>query len=243
VKNNLQLPLAKRLALVTGANRGIGFEIAKALASEGCDLAITARDGKTLAQAAGKLEKLGVHVLAQICDVRDPASVDYFFSLVRGLRRPLDLLINNAGIAQPARNVSELPYPMWREVIDTNLTGMFLMTQAGLAVMRRGSAIVNNLSTAAERVFPGSAAYCASKHGALGFTDTLREELREKGIRVIALMPGATDTDIWTTLWPKAPRRKMMSAATVARAVVVALMVPSDSVVEKIIIRPPTGTL
>ncbi len=235
--------LRNRLALVTGANRGIGFEISSALAREGCDLVMTGRDEKTLGQSARKLEKLGVRVLAQTCDVRDPASVDYLFALVRGLRRPLDFLINNAGIAHPSRNVSELPYPLWRDVIETNLTGMFLMTQAGLAVMKRGSAIVNNLSIAAERVFPGSAAYTASKHGALGFTDTLREELRPKGIRVIALMPGATDTDIWKTMWPKAPRRKMMLAATVARAVVDALTLPADSVIEKIVIRPPSGTL
>ena len=236
-------PLAKRLALVTGANRGIGFEIALALAREGCDLVMTARDGKALGQAARRVEKLGVHVLAQISDVRDPASVDYLFALVRGLRRPLDFLINNAGIGHQGRNVSELPYPVWRDVIETNLTGLFLATQAGLAVMKRGSIIVNNLSIAAERVFAGSAAYNASKHGALGFTDTLREELRAKGIRVIALMPGATDTDIWKTMWPKAPRRKMMSAASVARAVVDALTLPADSVVEKIVIMPPGGAL
>jgi NAD(P)-dependent dehydrogenase (short-subunit alcohol dehydrogenase family) len=236
-------PLANHLALVTGANRGIGFEIASALAREGCDLVMTARDGKSLGQAVRQIEKLGVQVLAQICDVRDPASVDYLFALVRRLRRPLDFLINNAGIAHPGRNVSEMPYPMWRDVIETNLTGMFLVTQAGLAVMKKGSVIVNNLSVAAESVFPGSAAYCASKHGALGFTDTLREELRAKGIRVIALLPGATDTDIWSTMWPKAPRKKMMSAATVARAAVNALMLPADSVVEKIVIRPRGGTL
>ena len=235
--------LKNRLAVVTGANRGIGFEIAAALAREGCDLVITARDAKSLAQTARRIEKLDVHVLAQICDIRDPASVDYLFGLVRRLRRPLDFLINNAGIAHPARNVSDMPYPIWRDVIDTNLTGTFLMTQAGLAIMKKGSVIVNNLSVAAERVFPGSAAYCASKHGALGFTDTLREELREKGIRVIALLPGATDTDIWNTMWPKAPRKKMMSAATVAQAAVNALMLPPDSVIEKIVIRPPGGTL
>ena len=112
-------------------------------------------------------------MLAQSCDVRSPDSVDYLFALVRGLRRPLDILINNAGIGHPNRIVSDLPYPTWMEVIDTNLNGLFLMTQAALAVMKRGSTIVNNLSIAAERVFPGSAAYNASKHGALGFTDTL----------------------------------------------------------------------
>jgi NAD(P)-dependent dehydrogenase (short-subunit alcohol dehydrogenase family) len=239
----LREPLSGRLALITGANRGIGLAIARALAREGCDLIITGRDERALARAHRELVKLGVQVLAQSCDVRNPDSVDYLFALVRGLRRPLDILINNAGIGHPNRAVSDLPYPMWMEVIDTNLNGLFLVTQAALAVMKRGGTIVNNLSVAAERVFPGSAAYNASKHGALGFTNTLREELRPKGIRVIDLMPGATDTAIWNALWPKAPRRKMMSAESVARTVVDALRLPDNTTVEKIVVRPSAGTL
>ena len=188
-------------------------------------------------------QKPNLHVLAQSCDVRSPDSVDYLFALVRGLHKPLDILINNAGIGHPNRTVGELPYPTWMEVIDTNLNGLFLLTQASLAVMKRGSTIVTNLSIAAERVFPGSAAYNASKHGALGFNNTLREELRPKGIRVIALMPGATDTEIWNTLWPKAPRRKMMSAETVARTVVDALRLPENATVEKIVVMPSSGAL
>ncbi len=236
-------PLSGRLALVTGANRGIGLAIARALAHEGCHLIITARDERTLFKARRELEKLNVPVLAQSCDVRSPDSVDYLFAIVRGLHKPLDILINNAGIAHPNRNVSELPYPTWMEVVDTNLNGLFLVTQAALAVMKRGSTIVNNLSIAADRVFPGSAAYNASKHGALGFTDTLREELRPKGIRVVALMPGATDTAIWNTLWPEAPRRKMMSAEAVAQTVVDALRLPENTTAEKIVLRPSIGTL
>jgi len=201
-----------------------------------------------LAKACIELEKLqpaelNLHVLAQSCDVRSPDSVDYLFALVRGLHKPLDILINNAGIGHTNRTVGELPYPTWMEVIDTNLNGLFLLTQASLAVMKRGSTIVTNLSIAAERVFPGSAAYNASKHGALGFTNTLREELRPKGIRVIALMPGATDTAIWNTLWPKAPRRKMMSAETVARTLVDALRLPKNTTAEKIVVMPSIGTL
>jgi NAD(P)-dependent dehydrogenase (short-subunit alcohol dehydrogenase family) len=236
-------PLSGRLALVTGANRGIGLAIARALAHEGCHLIITARDERTLSKARKELEKLNVSVLAQSCDVRSPDSVDYLFALVRGLHKPLDILINNAGIGHQNLAVGELPYPTWMEVIDTNLNGLFLVTQAALAVMKRGSTIVNNLSVAAERVFPGSAAYNASKHGALGFTDTLREELRPKGIRVIALMPGATDTAIWDALWPRAPRRKMMSAEAVAQAVVGALRLPENTTAEKIVLMPSIGTL
>jgi len=244
--------LSGRLALITGANRGIGLAIARALAREGCNLIITGRDERALAKARTELEtiqreklpeKLNVQVLAQSCDVRIPESVDYLFALVRGLHMPLDILINNAGIGHPNRTVGELPYPTWMEVIDTNLNGLFLMTQAALAVMKRGSTIVNNLSISAERVFPGPAAYNASKHGALGFTNTLREELRPKGIRVIALMPGATDTAIWSTLWPKAPRRKMMSAETVARTVVDALLLPENTTVEKVVVMTSSGAL
>jgi NAD(P)-dependent dehydrogenase (short-subunit alcohol dehydrogenase family) len=240
--------LAGRLALITGANRGIGLAIARALARAGCNLIITARDEPALAKARHELEKLQptklhLHVLAQSCDVRSPDSVDYLFALVRGLRKPVDILINNAGIAHPNLAVGKLPYPTWMEVIDTNLSGLFLMTQAALAVMKRGGTIVNNLSIAAERVFPGSAAYNASKHGALGFTDTLREELRPKGIRVIALMPGATDTALWNTLWPEAPRRKMMTAETVARTVVNAVLLPENTTAEKVVVMPSIGAL
>ncbi len=235
--------LAGKLALITGASRGIGLAISRVLAREGCDLVITARDHRALAKAGRELEALGVQVLSLSCDVRNPDAVDYVFAVIRKLRRPLHILVNNAGIGHRNLPVGDLPYPTWNDVLETNLTGMFLVTQAALAVMRRGGTIINNLSIAAERVFPGSAAYNASKHGALGFTDTLREELRPKGIRVIALMPGATDTAIWNTLWPKAPRRKMMSSDTVASMVLNALLLPENSTAEKLVVMPSVGTL
>jgi NAD(P)-dependent dehydrogenase (short-subunit alcohol dehydrogenase family) len=158
---NAKPNLAGRLALVTGANRGIGLAIARALAHEGCTLIITGRDERSLAKARIELEKLqppklSAQVVAQSCDVRSPESVDYLFALVRGFRRPLDILINNAGIAHPRLVVGELPYRTWMAVIDTNLNGLFLMTQAALAVMKRGSTIVNNRSppSASFRVRP-----------------------------------------------------------------------------------------
>jgi meso-butanediol dehydrogenase / (S,S)-butanediol dehydrogenase / diacetyl reductase len=235
--------LRGKVALITGANRGIGLAIARALASEGCNLVITARDEPTLKKTGRELARLKVRVLPLVCDVRDPVAVKALLGAVERQFHRLDILINNAGIAHPSQNVDKLPFESWLEVIDTNLNALFLVTQAALPLMKRGSAIVNNLSIAAKRVFAGSSAYNASKHGALGFTNTLREELRSKEIRVIAVVAGATDTEIWNTLWPQAPREKMMSPETVAVAVVNALNLPPDSTMEELVILPAAGTL
>ena len=235
--------LRGKIALVTGASRGIGSAIAQALTREGCNLVISGRNRSTLNEAARQLSRSKNSVLPLVCDVRNPLDVEQLFAVVKNHFHHLDVLINNAGVAHPNRSVAKLPVESWMEVIDTNLTGMFLVTRAALPLMKRGGAIVNNLSIAAKRVFPGSSAYNASKHGALGFTDTLREELRGQGIRVIALLPGATDTAIWKTLWPEAPRKKMMSPKTVAEAVVNALTIPAESTVEELTIMPSAGTL
>jgi NAD(P)-dependent dehydrogenase (short-subunit alcohol dehydrogenase family) len=235
--------LRGRVALVTGATRGIGLAIARALAAEGCDLVVTGRDESALKKISRELGSARVRVLAKTCDVRDPHSVDDLFRAIRREFRRLDIVINNAGIAHANLPVEKLPYPVWRDVLATNLDGTFLASQAALAIMKRGGTIVNNLSVAANRVFAGSAAYNASKHAALGLTNTLREELRPRGIRVIGVLAGATDTDIWKTLWPGAPRRKMMKAETVARAIVQAILLPGDATIETLEIRPTIGTL
>jgi 3-oxoacyl-[acyl-carrier protein] reductase len=112
-----------------------------------------------------------------------------------------------------------------------------------LPLMHPGGTIVNNLSIAAKTVFPATSAYNASKHGALGFTDSLREDLRPRGIRVICLIPGATDTDIWNQFWPDAPRSKMMSPSTIAQAVISALKLPDNATVSQLEITPTGGAL
>jgi NAD(P)-dependent dehydrogenase (short-subunit alcohol dehydrogenase family) len=235
-------PLLGKIAVVTGASRGIGLAIAQALADAGCSLALCARNTRFL---PGKdiAEQNDVAVLVGECDVKNEASVGKFFRSVRERYAKIDFLINNAGTAHPAANVDALPVDDWRDVIDTNLTGMFLCTQAALPLINSGGAIVNNLSIAANRAFAGQAGYIASKHGAKGLTDTLREELRPRGIRVIGLLPGATDTDIWNIFWPDAPRDRMLSAETVARAVVSALSLPDNAAVEEIVIAPTAGEL
>jgi NAD(P)-dependent dehydrogenase (short-subunit alcohol dehydrogenase family) len=235
--------LRGQVTLITGATRGIGLALARALAAEGCNLVLTARDEKALAKVSRELASANIQTLPHPCDVRDPHSVDALFREARKKFKRLDILINNAGIAHPNLPIEKLPLPAWKDVLDTNLTGTFLVTQAALAIMKRGGTIVNNLSIAANRVFTGSAAYNASKHGALGLTNTLREELRTRGIRVIALLPGATDTDIWSTLWPEAPRGKMMSPKTVADAVLHAILLPANATVETLEILPSAGAL
>jgi NAD(P)-dependent dehydrogenase (short-subunit alcohol dehydrogenase family) len=235
--------LRGKIALVTGASRGIGLAIADTLAAEGCAVVITGRNQALLKKAAAKLAQHKVPVLPLVFDVRDAEAIDGAFAAVRRRFGRLNILVNNAGVAHAGMPVGKLPQDAWTEVIETNLTGLFLVTRAALSLIKRGGVIVNNLSIAAKKTFPGSAAYNASKHGALGFTNTLREELREQGIRVIALLPGATDTDIWNTLWPEAPRKKMMSPKTVAQALMGALFVAENSTVEELTILPSGGTL
>jgi NAD(P)-dependent dehydrogenase (short-subunit alcohol dehydrogenase family) len=153
------------------------------------------------------------------------------------------VLINNAGVAHALAPVEQLPIETWKEVIDTNLTGTFLVTRAALPMMRAGATIVNNLSVAAVIPFPGMSAYNASKFGALGFTQALREDLRKRGIRVLALLPGATNTEIWGQFWADAPKEKMISAETVAEAVLHAVSAPANTSIDEIRIGPTAGVL
>jgi NAD(P)-dependent dehydrogenase (short-subunit alcohol dehydrogenase family) len=235
--------LKGHVALVTGASRGIGFAIAEALAAEGCKLAITARNASALQEAARKLERQGVIVLAEVSDVSSTQSVAELMAAVKRRFGRIDVLVNNAGIAHTLAPVEKLSPEVWRKVIDINLTGTFLCSHFGLPLMSAGSTIINNLSVAASGSFPGHAGYNASKYGALGLTNTLREELREKRIRVIALIPGPTDTEIWEQFWPDRPRDRMMNAESVAAAVVACLKLAPNSVVEEIRMRPIGGTL
>lgn len=232
--------LKGKTAVITGANRGIGLAIAQALAAEGCDVLLSARNVTKLKSAAAGIK--GARTVTHACDVRDPKSVSGLFATVKREFGSLDILINNAGIAQPLLSADELSVEQWNDVIATNLTGVFLCSRAALPLMKTGATIVNNLSIAALTSFPKFSAYDASKHGALGFTNTLREELRERKIRVIALIPGATDTDIWDQFMPDAERSTMMTAESVAATLLNALTLPEGTVVEEVRMLPVVGT-
>lgn len=227
--------LKGKVAVVTGASSGIGLAIARALAGRGCELALASR------RAIRKQSFSGM--LARSCDVRDPESVESFFKSVRDRLGRVDILVNNAGLSHALRNIEDMPVELFRDVLDTNLLGTFLCTRAALPLMNRGAVIVNNLSICAVQVFAQQSAYCAAKFGALGFTNVLREECRPRGIRVVSLIPGATDTDIWNQFMPEAPRDKMLRPETIADAVVNALFVPESASIDELRITPVAGAL
>ncbi len=233
--------LQGKVAVVTGASRGIGLAIARALAAEGCGLAIAARG--SLSAAMSSVADSGGAVLGQQCDIRQEEQVAHLFAAVRERFGHLDILVNNAGISHALCEVEHLSVEIWQRTLETNLTGMFLCTRGALPLMSAGGTIVDNLSVAARTVFAGESAYCASKFGALGFTDALREELRPRGIRVISLISGATDTEIWQQFWPDAPRDKMMRPETVAQALVSALVLPENATIEELVLAPTSGKL
>ncbi len=238
--------LAGKVAVVTGGSSGIGYAIANALAAEGCSVVITGRDEKKLAQAAASISTAtdsGAEIVSQVCDVRDPDAVAALFAMVKRRFKRLDILVNNAGITQPVLSVADTSIELWRDVIDTNLTSVFLCTKAALPLMNRGATIVNNLSAGAKQVFPNYATYSASKRGALGFTLSLRQELIPRGIRVMALMPGATYTPMWDDYMPDAPRERMMTPDTVAQTVLYAVLLPPEANVSELSLDPSGGAL
>jgi NAD(P)-dependent dehydrogenase (short-subunit alcohol dehydrogenase family) len=234
-------PLRGKIAVVSGGNRGIGLAMARVLAQAGCDVAITGRDKRVLEEAASKLWSLGIEVISAECDQRKPTAVEVFFARVKREFGRVDILFNNAGIAHPSAPVDQLAIEDWLRVIETNLTGLFLMTRAALPLMSRGGTIINNLSIAAKVDFAGFAAYDASKRGGLGFTNALRLDVRERGIRVVALLPGPTNTDIWNQFAPDAPRETMVAPETVALAVLQAVCLPENATVEEIVLSRTAG--
>jgi 3-oxoacyl-[acyl-carrier protein] reductase len=232
--------LKNKVAFVTGATRGIGREIALQLAADGAFVYGVGRDR----QAIEKLQQsFGNSGSALATDIVDETQVRATAQRVKSEQGRLDFLINNAGIAHANMPVDSLPVDEFRRVLETNLFGLFIVTQALLPLMGAGGVIVNNLSVAAQRVFPGSSGYCSSKFGALGFTSTLREELRERKIRVTGLIPGPVATDLWNQFWADAPRSRMAQPADVARVVLEIVRLPEDATVEFVHVGPTGGEL
>lgn len=230
-----------RIAVVTGASRGIGRAIALALAAAGARVAAVSRSVEALnalaSDAAGR-------VLPFPADVTCEREVDAAFERAAQTLGTITIHVAAAGVARFGPTL-DMPTSHWQEQISTNLTGMYLTNRAAIRQMLQGGGgdIVNLLSVASDVALPGSAAYTASKYGALGLTRSLSAEFRGRGIRFTALLPGATDTGLWDEAGSDLDRARMMTAADVAEAALWAIGRPALASVDEIRIMPRDGLL
>ena len=198
------MELKGKVALVTGASRGIGRAIALRLAQAGADIAlIYASNGQAAQEAAGQVEALGVRALALRADVSDFAQAQSAYAQVKEALGAPDILVNNAGITRDglAMRMSQADFD---RVVQVNLNGAFYLTRAALPdfVRRRSGRIINITSVSGLDGNPGQANYAASKAGLVGLTKALAREVASRGITVNAVAPGFVDTDMTAAMNP-----------------------------------------
>ena len=183
------MSLESAVAVVTGAAEGMGLAIAWKLGSKDARIAICDRNREGLEATAREMEASGLRVLHQVCDVSDSRQVEDFVSAVAGEWGAIRILVNNAGISK--RNpILEPGDETWHEVLATNLTGVYYCTHRALPHFRDGGRIVHISSISGKVGSAEYSAYCASKHGVIGFTRALALELAPRGITVNAVCPG-----------------------------------------------------
>jgi hypothetical protein len=229
--------------IITGATKGIGRAIAEKFASEGFDLAVCARSEADLTIFKKEFEaKYGVEVLAKATDMRQKAEVLAFADFVRKHWGGADCLVNNAGVFVPGE-ISAEPDGQIESQIETNLYSAYHFTRAMLpAMLAKGSGhIFNMCSIASQIAYPNGGSYSISKFALLGFSKVLREELKTKGIKVTAILPGATWSDSWAGV--ELPESRLMQASDIALAVWGAWQMSPAAVVEEIVVRPQLGDL
>jgi 3-oxoacyl-[acyl-carrier protein] reductase len=230
-------PLRAKVALVTGASRGIGLAIAKSLAAMGARLGLCARDPGRLGAAAAELERGGAEVLGVPADLSRTAAIAPLVEKIERSLGPIEILVNNAGIGVFA-SIQDAAEADWDAVLDTNLKSVFLLSRAvapGM-VSRKSGHIINIASLAGKNAFAGGGIYCASKWGLLGLTGCMAEDLRPFGVRVSAICPGSVATDFspHSTKDPK----KMLQPEDVAHAVSMILTQAPQSFISEVLLRP-----
>ena len=226
-----------RIAVITGGSKGIGKAIALALASEGCDIAISARTREGLRHAAAEIEKEGVRVLAETADVRNQRDVQAFAQKVEQTFGRPHFLINNAGIGLFS-DVLKMSAEDFRAVMETNLFGVFYCTQAFLPGMIENQTghIVNISSLAGKNNFAEGSAYCASKHALISFGECLMLEVRNHNIKVTTICPGTVQTDFGRR--PSSEKSWALSSDDVSKTVLDVLTSSPGSLVSLLELRP-----
>ncbi|RDC66370.1 3-ketoacyl-ACP reductase [Adhaeribacter pallidiroseus] len=189
--------LKGKIALVTGAGKGIGRAIAIALAKEGVHVGLLARNSSQLQGVANQIQGLGVKTSVVVADVANRNAVDAAATQIKKNLGPIDILINNAGTGTFAKFL-EMEPTEWENIIKVNLLGVYYMTRAVLPEMieRQTGDIINISSTAGQRGAALTSAYSASKFGVMGLTESLMQEVRKHNIRVSALTPSTVATEL-----------------------------------------------
>ena len=234
--------MAEKIAIVTGAARGIGRAIAVELLEAGFFTALCSRSRESAASLETDISSFAGNFMISSVDISIEEEIKRFISSVAEEKGKIDVLINNAGVVYTGP-VEKTDTEQWDEMMAVNARGAFLMIKHSLPLMSRGGHIVNIGSNASKKGFAGWAAYCASKFAVLGFTNSLREELRDRGIKVSAVLPGPTKTDIWDSLGGKWDRKKMMSPEVTAKTVLSVINQPPGANIDEIDIVPSTGSL
>ncbi len=242
--NDLQTNnLKDKVAIVTGASKGIGKAIAVALADAGAKVVLAARTRQTVEQVAAELRESGADAIAIPTDVTDVDAVKNLIQHTLDTYQNLDILINNAGSGKFG-TIADFAPSDWDNVINSNLKGVYLCAKYALPHLLQGRGqIINVLSIAAKVAFPASSAYCAAKAGALALTKVLAAEVRDKNIRVTAVLPGSVETPFWDDIPEHPDFEKMLKPEHVANAVLSVCQQPIGMVTEEIVVMPPLGIL
>ncbi|GKS12982.1 3-ketoacyl-ACP reductase [Paenibacillus chitinolyticus] len=223
------MELKNKTAIITGAGKGIGKAAAAALAKEGVNLGLLARSTADLEALQKELSgTYGVIVFYASADVSKPSEVQQAISSLTGELGHVDILINNAGIAQFG-TVADMDPEQWERIIQVNLMGTYYVTRAILPgmIQQNSGNIINVASTAGERGFATGSAYCASKFGVLGLTEALMQEVRKSNIRVTALTPSTVNTDLASNAGLKiGDEDRMMQPEDVAELITTTLKLP-----------------
>lgn len=199
--------------LITGASSGLGCSLAKKFIINGGNVVGTYRNRRSLENLKNTLQKssLKAKLLSIKCDVRNETDIRNAVSQIEKSFGKIDILINNAGIRIES-SVEYMPANEWKDVIDTNLTGTFLMTKYALPLLKKSkNAVIINISSV-RGLYGGKnlSAYSASKFGIIGFTQSLAEELKDDGIKVYSICSAAMDTDMIKKVKHNIPQEKLI---------------------------------